>query len=188
MKKFFVLYCTDKQQGKGEWEFRRHKSGMNVIDPDGRVVCWFPHDQANDRFALPSFWRSIKNITFTTDQGRVIQFEPDKRDVRIVRKYLDDALLAGGIEAVKKLRNRGLLSLAGGLLLAVICVVILLLLDQGVQAEQQERKRFGRPLLVGVIAGIALVGGGVYGLVRSGRLMRRWKEEMADEEDSEGDS
>jgi hypothetical protein len=181
MKKSFTLYCTDKQHGKGEWEFRRSKDGMNVTDPDGRLVCWFPHDKANDRFALPSFWRSIKNINFTTDKGALITFEPDKTDVRIVRQYLDDALLAGGVESVTRLRNKSLASLAGGLLLAAVCVVLLIVLDPGFEAGQQQRRRHVKPLLVGVIVGLALFGGGTYGLVRSGRLMRRWKEEAEEE-------
>jgi hypothetical protein len=185
VKKSFILYCTDKDHGKGEWEFRRYKGGMDVTDADGQHVCWFSHEQANDRFALPSFWRSIKNINFTTDKGALITFEPDPRDVRIVRQYLDDALLAGGVEAVTRLRNKGLASLAGGLLLAAVCVVLLVVLDPGFEAGDRQRRRYGKPLLVGVIFGIALVGGGAYALIRSGRLMRRWKEEMAEEETGE---
>lgn len=150
---------------------------MNVADPAGRVVCWFPHRQAQKRFALPSFWRSIKHITFTMDGGAILRFEPEKRDVSIVRDYLDDALLFGGIEVLLGYRRRALLSLAGGLGLVIICLTAVFFIDQVLQLKDQQGKRYARPFFVGAILGIALLGWGVYSLSRSLRLLRRWHED-----------
>jgi hypothetical protein len=179
MKKSFTLHCADRKTGEGEWEFRRCKDGMDVIDPTGKVVCRFKHASANDIFELPSFWRSIKHIVFTTDKA-VVHFEPDARDVRTVREYLDDALLAGGVGAVRRLRNRALLGLLGGLALALACAGAFYLLDQGLRVDPANRKGYGRPLIIAGIVGLSLAGWGVYGVSRSGRLLRRWREEEAD--------
>jgi len=175
MRTSFTLYCEDRQMGKGEWQFQCHKDGMNVLDPAGRVVCWFRHKSAEDLFTLPSFWRSVKHIVFATDRGMILHFEPDPKDVRKVREYLDSALLAGGIKAVKKLQQRAWFAVAGGLALFVISLLIAYLLDQVLQL--QDSKRYARPFFVGAIVGVGLFGWGVHGVVRFSSLVRRWREE-----------
>jgi hypothetical protein len=177
MKDLFTLYCPDKQSGRGEWEFRKHKGGMDVIDPNGRLVCWFSHEQANERFALPSFWRSVKNINFTTDKGALIEFEPDRQDVRIVKKYLDDALLAGGIEGLRRFRNRALLCIAGGLALTSLCVALTVLVDPAFAGPDHGRRRVSRSFIVGGIFGIGLLGWGVFSLFRFLGLLARYKKQ-----------
>jgi hypothetical protein len=173
MRAFFTLYCRDSNAGKGEWRFEQDRDGIKVTDPDRRVVCWFPHKAANTCFDLPSFWRSIKHIVFRTDRGAVVEFEPDPKDVRIVRQYLDDALLAGGIEGLRRFRSTALVSAVGGLALVVVCLGVAYLLDQVFKVG----KEFRRPLVFGAIAGIALTGWGVYSLLRYARLSRRAREE-----------
>ena len=170
----FTLYCSDYQVGKGKWLFERHEDGMNVLDPGGKVRFWFPHHQANQCFDLPSFWRSVKHITFTTDQGTVLPFDPVRKDVDIVREYLDDALLSGGVEALTRYRTRSTWSLAGGVALALSSLGVLYVLDQGYRTRE-----YARLFLIGASVGVVFFAWGVYGLFRSGRLERRWKRESA---------
>ena len=178
MKKTITLYCKDPQSGKGEWRFQSHENGMNVLDPDDRVRYWFAHSEANERFDLPSFWRSVKHITFTTPKGTIVRFEPDREDVLIVQEYLDEAILADGIGGVNKLRRGAWLCLAGGIGLLVGCLGVAVLLDVVLKINNGQGNRYLRAFFVGAIVGIALIGWGGYGLMRSVRLLRRWKKDQ----------
>jgi hypothetical protein len=180
MRKHFTLYCVDEKAGKGEWQFTQIKNGMNVTDPSGRVVCWFSHANANDLFALPSFWRSIKHITFKTDKGLDVRFEPDRKDVLTVWQYLDDALLHDGVEGLKRFRNQALLCIAGGAGAIVVSLVVVFLLDQFLMVGDPQPRRYTRPVLVVAILGLGVLAWGVYSLFRYARLFRRWKEQAAD--------
>ena len=177
MKKSFTLYCKDRDTGKGEWEFLPHEDGMNVLDPSGRVVCWFAHGDAEGRFDLPSFWRSIKHITFKTAQGKVVQFEPDADDVRRIRSYLDGAILKGGMGRIGGLQKRAWLQAAGGVVIIGGCLAAAILVGQAVQFRDPQRVWYLRPFLAGGVGGIALLGWGLYGVFRFGRLARQWQRE-----------
>ena len=175
MKTSFALYCKDKQIGKGEWFFRSREGGMEVLDPDDRVVCRFGHGEAEARFALPSFWRSVKHITFTTDAGAVLLFEPDPKDVRAVRAYLDAALMEGGIERLGGLRRRPWGSLVGGLALLAGSVAAAYAIKEVLDLPPRDANSYARPFMVGMIVGVALFAWGVYTVFRAGRLIRRWR-------------
>jgi hypothetical protein len=176
MRKSFTLFCSDRASGKGEWLFERYKNGINVFDPNDELVFWFPHEMAEKHFALPSFWRSIKNIQFTAE-GLAISFEPHKSDVKIVRHYLDDALLSGGLGAVTRYRNRALVSMAGGFLLFGACVGGVYWAKEIMHWQDQQARRYARPFMVGFVFGAALFAWGLAALFRYGRLLRRWNEE-----------
>jgi hypothetical protein len=177
MKRRFALYCPDRDLGKGEWLLERHKDGINVYDPKDRLIFWFPHTEAERRFRLPSFWRSVKGIQFTTDKGVLITFEPNKADVRAVRQYLDDALLFGGAERVIGLRNKAFLGLAGGIALAFACAAGAYFVNENMAGQDFRARRTARPFFVGIILGVGLFAWGVAALYRSLRLLRRWKQE-----------
>ena len=173
----FALDCADRGTDQGQWEFRSFQNGMNVFDPRGQLVCWFPHEQARKRLALPSFWRSVKPIVLTTDRGTVVNFRPDPGAVRLVRQYLDDALLAGGIEAVRDLRLRAALALAVGLGLVVVCLGIAYLFDAVLHLGADSGRRYTKPFIAGAIGGMVLAVWGTRTLLRCVRLFRRWKED-----------
>ena len=110
----FTLRCISGDD-QGQWLFEPSKDGMSVFDPDDRKVCWFPHAEAGERFSLPSFWRSIKHISFRRPDSSLVEFEPDSRSVAKVKEYLEDAIAFQGIEAVDRLRKRGWINVLAGL-------------------------------------------------------------------------
>src|SRR5438105_4560764 len=95
----FALYCRETGCKNGQWFFEPFGNGMNVSDPDEEVICWFAHREAENRFILPSFWRSIKKVGFIKDDGSTIWFEPDSKAVAKIKTYLDAALAAQGTGA-----------------------------------------------------------------------------------------
>ena len=72
-----------------------------------------------------------------------------------------------------------MLSLVGGLGLVLISLGVVYMIDQVLQIRGEDHKRYARPFFVGAILGFALTGWGVYNVFRSGRLLRRWKDEGA---------
>jgi len=123
----FTLRCIATGDDQGKWLFEPVKDGMSVFDPNDRKVCWFPHSEASERFTLPSFWRSIKYISFRKPDGSLVEFEPDSRAVAKIKDYLEDAIAYQGIEAVHRLRKRGWLNVLAGLGMIVIGLSLLAL-------------------------------------------------------------
>jgi hypothetical protein len=184
MKHSFGLFCKDRRAGEGEWWVEADRDEMSLYDPDDRLVCRILHAEANRRFALPSFWMSVKKITFTTDKNLVIRFEPDPDDLRAVRAYLDDVLLEGGSGAIRKVRTRAWLAVALGLLLFLGSVGAFIA-TQYVFVGRRARRTW-RPFILGAIVGLILLGLGIAGLWRARRLDRRALWEYEEDDDSFG--
>jgi hypothetical protein len=172
------LYC-DRGDHKGEWRFEARTDGMDVVHPDGEVVSWFAHEEADGRFKLPSFWQSVKYITFKLDSGKFVEFEPDRRDVAKVRRYLDDALLWLGEDAIAGLRHSGLLFVITGPTCILFGVAAFILL-YGILDLRGRGAAYPGAILI--FLGLGQTGLGIRNLARSGKLRRRL-EEMEDEED-----
>jgi hypothetical protein len=176
MKKF-TLYCRGEGGKEGEWRFQPAGDGVNVTDADGKVVGRVPHAEAGDRFLLPSFWRSIKNIGLQLPDGKTVWFTPDREDVAAVKRHLDAALAWHGPEGVQRLRKRGGLHVLGGLGLVVLGFVLLGFFRWLFGGE----RRAGLAGLAAVIlAGIAETAWGVSALVRA-RRVRRLLDEVRDD-------
>jgi hypothetical protein len=169
MKKF-SLNCISENDAKGKWVFEPSKNGMSVYDADEQKVCWFPHSEANDRFTLPSFWRSVRNIGFQIPNGMAVEFEPDRRSVEKVKDYLEEAIASGGIEAVDRLRTRGWTHLLVGLGL----IVFGFLAFGGVYVVLEVTSRLVGYVCVGMaFVGIGEAAWGASALVRAGRVRGR---------------
>lgn len=177
MRDSFTLYCIEPQASKGTWTFQRIQEGMNGIDPQGHAACWFRHQSANNLFQLPSFWLSVKHIIFKTENGLELHFQPEPKDVGILREYLNDALVWGGIDPLRRLRSKAVWSLVGGLGAVVGYLGALYLFDKVLDFRDEEGRGYGRPLLAAAISGFALAAWGLYTTVRTSRLIRRWKRE-----------
>jgi hypothetical protein len=167
--KRFSLHCIGEGSARGKWVFEPHQGGMSVFDADDREFCWFAHAEANDRFSLPSFWRSIKNIGFTWD-GTTLWFEPDSRSVARVKEYLEEAIAAQGVEAVNRFRRKGWINVLIGAALIVMGVAIVGLFYN--YLEMRSRPGAG---LVGamILGGIGEIAWGASALFRARRVMRR---------------
>jgi hypothetical protein len=166
----FTLYCLGEGGKKGDWDFRPIKTGMRVTGPDGKVVGEFPHRHAQDRFTLPSFWRSIKNLGFTKDDGTTVWFAPDRKAVAAVRDYLDTALASQGKEAVRHFGRRGWLLILAGLGSFFIAIV-LMLIGRALLGEKHRHAFYGAAALL--LSGIGETAWGFSTLVRSARVKRR---------------
>ncbi len=167
MKKF-SLYCSSGA-GNGKWLFEPFKGGLSVFDPDDHEVGWFPHDEANDRFTLPSFWRSIKNIGLRLPDGTMVEFEPDGRSVAKVKEYLEEAIAAQGIEAVHRLRRRGWINVLTGLGLILIGLS-LLALQKWLAVENRGPAYVAAGMILG---GIGEIAWGFSAVLRARRVHRR---------------
>lgn len=176
MRKSFSLLLH--KDGK-EWVFERRGGVTRVFDSKDVLVDAFPHEDANSRFDMPSFWRSIKYITFRTGNGAVLEFRPEAEDVRIVKQYLDDAMMYHGIDAIQSYRTRAWLAIAGGALLFLGSGVTAFLIDDWARTGGAQRGSI-RLFLVGMIMGVVLFAGGVATALRASRLIRRWHEQEQD--------
>ena len=122
------LYPIESGQREGKWKFEEDDRGVDVFNGEGVRVSWCPFEEADDRFILPSFWRSIKYIGFKLDDGSIVWFEKDSRKVARVKDFLDEAVVLRGPGAVRALRQRAWLYFLiglGALILAVAGFAIL---------------------------------------------------------------
>ena len=97
--------------------------------------------------------------------------------MQAVRAYLDDALLEGSIERLGGLRRRAWASLAGGLALLLAAFAAVYAIKQVLNLSRQSADSYARPFMVGMIAGVGLFAWGVYTVLRSGRLIWRWRKQ-----------
>lgn len=114
------LRCDDKHAKKGMWvlEIRDHEAVLK--DPDGIVREHFEHRHAEAHFDLPSFWRSITYLTFKTQDGQHIWFDPDPKAVRGVKGYLDYAYSTRGAQEVVKFGQKARIAVFLGFLLIIV--------------------------------------------------------------------
>jgi hypothetical protein len=166
----FTLYCLGEGGTKGEWTFEPFQDGMNVFDADDRSAGRFAHRHAQDRFVLPSFWRSIRHVGFVKDGGATVWFAPDRGAVADVKEYLEAALASQGEEAVRRLTRRGWIHVLGGLGVFAFGVVLIGI----VHALFGGRKSAGiAGLAFVVLAGVGEAAWGASALLRAGRVRRR---------------
>jgi hypothetical protein len=170
----FSLYHEEDASREGRWLFEPFEKGMNVRGPDKKVVCWFAHRDAENRFTLPSFWRSIKKIGFRLDNGSTIQFEPDKEAVAAVKEYLDEALTAQGMEALQKMSTKGWLNFLCGIGLLILGVAGIFVFREVLGIRDRKPYAFAVLLLLG----IGQTAWGIHTVWRASKLKGRlWRSE-----------
>jgi hypothetical protein len=173
----FSLYSMETGVREGKWHFHENGDGMDVLDAKGVRVCWFPFEAADDRFLLPSFWRSIKNIGVKLDDGSTVWFEKDRRTVARVKDFLDEAVVSRGPAAVQALWKKAwMYSFLGLGALISGCLAFAVL--KGVFAIERRGAYYGVAALV--LYGIGQAAWGISNLFRAARL-RRW---LREEEES----
>ena len=171
--KRFTLSCRGDGFPEGDWRFEPRGDGLNVTDANGKAVCWFPHREADDRFILPSFWRSIKYLGFTPVGGQTIWFESDRQDVAAVKRYLDEALILRGPEALQRLRKWGWLNLLGGLGCAFLGFLAIGFFFNVLGIKE---RRAGYAFAAMILVGIGEMAWGIGSLFRVRRLRRYLRE------------
>jgi hypothetical protein len=140
--------------------------GVVLCDPQGHEVAAFAAAETHQRFRLPSFWESVKDICIIQDNGAMLGFRPRDEAVREIRAYIDRSLSAQGPEALAALRRRGWLYLLGGIGLLVVWPFVMMVVS-GALGEGQRDFRGGRKLLA-----LPLVFG-LIGLYRGFKLLRQ---------------
>jgi hypothetical protein len=174
----FSLNYQEENHPKGRWTFEPFKDGMNLRDPAGKVVCWFAHRDAEGRFALPSFWRSIKKIGFQLNGGSTLSFEPEREAVSAVKDYLDEALASQGIEALDRMSKKGWLNFLSGIALLVVSVGLFALF----KVLEFRRGAFYAPAGL-FILGLGQTAWGIHTVFRVGKLRRRLRKSEQQEYD-----
>jgi hypothetical protein len=148
------LLCIDKPFQNTTWLLHLSEEQVVLTDPDGKAVTTFSLKEADKRLLLPSFWESIKGIgvRFGPGQEDVRWFQPDKETVAEIRTFQDWALAAQGPEALQALRTRGWLYLLGGIALAVVGIVVLIVVENEVgNLPRGARKAFAIAVIFGLI-------------------------------------
>src|SRR5437588_12581175 len=91
------------------------KEGARLLDADAVMHAQFPRAEAEERFVLPSFWKSIADLGIVADDGATIWFGPHPDRLAAVKRYLASALAAQGPQAVQGQRQKARLEIWGGL-------------------------------------------------------------------------
>jgi hypothetical protein len=164
----FSLQYQEEGFPKGRWIFEPFEEGMNLRDPARKVVCWFAHRDAESRFTLPSFWRSIKKIGFKLNDGSTLWFEPQREAVSAVKDYLDEALASQGMEALQGMRSKGWLNFLSGIGLIVVASGLFAIF----KVLELRRGAFYAPVGILIFA-LGQMAWGLHAVFRTGRLMRR---------------
>ncbi len=107
--------CHLKHKGEA-WVLDLGAEGAEVRDASGDVRAQFTREEAAESFLLPSFSESIKQFRVPVD-GELWYFDVAKNDLKEIKAYINQAVVAAGPEAVVAVRNRairdGLIGLGG---------------------------------------------------------------------------
>jgi hypothetical protein len=150
------LFPTAKGARGESWVLRLGEDKVVLFDADDQKVLTFPTRDADQRFKLPSFWESVKELGVVKGDGTELWFRPEAKAVAAVRDFLDWSLAAQGPEALQALRLKGWLMLLGGVALVVVGVVAVILVETvfgaGRDLARGGRKLVIMPFLFGFIA------------------------------------
>ena len=169
-----VLRCKDKRFPKGDWLLAVDNTGATLTDSEGVTRAVFPHAEAAERFILPSFWQSIKDLGVRADSGDIIWFIPKASGIGQIKTYLDGTLAAQGSEAIRAFRRRGwLLVLVGGGITGMAIFVMV----------ASMARAFGNPqggeyyVTIGsIVFGLIVLSRGIAALTRASRAVRALEE------------
>jgi hypothetical protein len=146
------LVRPGKEARQGRWLLTLDRRGVLLTDPEGVEVAAFAAAEAEQRFRLPSFWESVKELGVVRGGEDVVWFRPDKEAVREVRDYLVRSLAAQGPEVLASLRTRGWLYILGGVVLMALSIVALVVVENNVgNLSRGTRKLFIIPAIFGLI-------------------------------------
>jgi hypothetical protein len=160
--------CHRKHKGE-RWVLDLGDEDAEVRDASRDVRAQFTHEEAAGKFLLPSFSESIKQFRVPID-GELWYFDVEKSDLKEIKTYINQAVVAAGPEAVAAVRNVairdsliGLACVAAGVGLTALSFV------QAAQNPQEGRYVVTYGLILG---GLVMLGKGVYGFVRYGQLKK----------------
>jgi hypothetical protein len=160
--------CHLKHKGEA-WVLDLGDEGALVRDASGRVRAQFTREEAAGAFLLPSFSESIKQFRLPVD-GEIWFFDVAKNDLKEIKTYINEAVVAAGPEAVLAVRNTAIRDALIGL--ACIIAGVGLTVWSYIRATQNPEDS-GYVVTYGlVLVGLVMLGKGVYGFVRYGQLKK----------------
>jgi hypothetical protein len=155
---------------KGEaWTLDLGDDRAEIRDAAGNVRGEYTSAEAAEQFLLPSFSESIKQLRAPID-GELWYFDVPRDGLKQIKAYLDRAVVAVGPEAIRAVRNQALrdcLIGLGGVLVGTVLTV-----GSYLRAAQNPDGG-GYVITYGLILfGLIMLGKGVYGFLRYGRLQK----------------
>jgi hypothetical protein len=99
------LYQVRGGRKEAPWLFSFDGEGVTLFSDDNQPVVYFPHEMANDRIILPSFWDNIAQLGVIADDGTKIWFTPEKQTVAKIKVYLNWTLAIQGPEFINRLKK-----------------------------------------------------------------------------------
>jgi hypothetical protein len=153
---------------KGEmWTLDLTEDGAVVQDAGSNVRAEFTREEAAESFLFPSFSESIKQFRIPIE-GELWYFDVAKEDLKQIKSFVDQAVVAVGPEAVGAVRNtaiRDTLIGIGGVIGGTV-------LTLGSFFKAAENADGGEYIVTYglILVGLIAIGKGIYGFVRYGQL------------------
>jgi hypothetical protein len=163
------MRCCHREH-KGEvWTLDLGADGATVQDARRAVRGEYGRAEVAEQFRLPSFSESVKQLRIPID-GELWYFDVARADLKEIKAYLDQAVVAAGPEAVRAVRNRALRDtvIGAGVFVAGVALTV------GSYLRAAQNPAGGQYVVTYglILVGLVMVGKGVYGLVRYGRLQK----------------
>jgi len=163
------MQCCHLNHKQEVWTLDLSDDGALIRDAGGNVRAQFTRDQAAGQFLLPSFSESVKQFRAPVD-GELWYFNVARGDLKQIKAFIDQAVVAAGPEAVGAVRNRSIrdaLIGIGGVGLGVALTVSSYL------HASQDPQGGGYVVTWGlVLFGLVMIGKGVYGFLRFRQLQK----------------
>lgn len=163
------MTCCHLKHKNEVWTLDLNDDGAQILDASGDVRAQFTRDQAAGQFLLPSFSESVKQFRAPID-GELWYFNVARDDLKQIKAYIDQAVVAAGPEAVSAVRNRAIrdaLIGVGGVGLGVA-------LSVGSYLHAAEDPQGGEYVVTWglVLFGLVMIGKGIYGFLRFRQLQK----------------
>jgi hypothetical protein len=100
------LYRIDRRRKEGPWQFYFDGDGVMLISDDNQPVAYFPHEMAENRIILPSFFGNIEHLGIVGDDGKTIWFARQSESLARIGAYLNWTVAIQGPEPIKRLKTQ----------------------------------------------------------------------------------
>jgi hypothetical protein len=155
---------------KGEvWGLDLGDDRAQIRDAAGNVRAEYTRCEAAERFLLPSFSESIKQFRAPID-GELWYFDVARGDLKQIKAYIDQAVVAAGPEAIGAVRRRAVRET----LLGIGGLAVGTALTMGSYLHAAQDPGGGEYVITyGVILfGLVMIGKGIYDFLQHGQLQK----------------
>ncbi|HEY7327673.1 MAG TPA: hypothetical protein VH592_08540 [Gemmataceae bacterium] len=163
------MKCCHREHKNEVWTLDLGDDAAEIRDAGGNVRAQFTRDQAAGQFLLPSFSESIKQFRAPIE-GELWYFDVARGDLKQIKTYIDQAVVASGPEAMRTVRNHALRDM----LIGIGAFGIGTFLTVGSYLHAAQNPEGGEYFISygAVLFGLIMIGKGVYGLIRYRQLQK----------------